>query len=61
MIARGVALGLALGVALAAAGCLPTLRAESTAPPGRAARLDAETGFWGITGYRMELSQGVAL
>ncbi len=52
---------LALGVALAAAGCLPTLRAESTAPPGRVARLDADTGFWGVKRYRMELSQGVAL
>lgn len=45
----------------AAAGCLPTLAAESTAPPGRSARLDADTGFWGITNYRLELSQGVAI
>jgi hypothetical protein len=52
----------ALGIALAAsAGCLPTLLAESTAPPGRSARLDAETGFWGIKSYRIEVSQGVAL
>lgn len=58
MIARGIAIGIALA---AAAGCLPTLRAESTAPPGRIARLDAETGFWGIQHYRVELSQGVAL
>lgn len=59
MIARGLVLGIAL--AAAGAGCLPTLRAESTAPPGRVARLDAETGFWGIKSYRLELSQGVAL
>jgi hypothetical protein len=52
---------LVLGIALAAAGCLPTLRAESTAPPGRVARLDADTGFWGIKSYRLELTQGVAL
>jgi hypothetical protein len=41
-------------------GCLPTLAAESTAPPGRTARLDAVTGFWGIRSYRLDLSQGVA-
>jgi len=58
MTGRGLALGVAL---LAAAGCLPSLRAESTAPAGRIARLDAETGFWGIQHYRLELSQGVAL
>jgi hypothetical protein len=46
---------------VAATGCLPSLAAESTAPPGRTARLDEETGFWGIKGYRLELSQGVAL
>jgi hypothetical protein len=45
----------------AATGCLPTLAAESTAPPGRTARLNEETGFWGIKRYRLELSQGVAL
>ena len=43
------------------AGCLPSLYAESSAPPGRAARLDAESGFWGTRHYRIELSQGVAL
>jgi hypothetical protein len=49
----------ALAIA-ALAGCHPTLYAESPAPPGRAARLDAVSGFWGVTGYRLELSQGVA-
>ena len=42
-------------------GCLPTLTAESLPPPGRTARLDAITGFWGVRGYRLELSQGVAI
>jgi hypothetical protein len=44
-----------------AAGCNPTLVAQSAAPPGRSARLDEISGFWGIKGYRLELSQGVAL
>jgi hypothetical protein len=49
-------------VALATAGCHPTLAAESSAPPGRAARLDEIIHwFWGNQGYRLELSQGVAL
>lgn len=52
----------ALGALIAVAGCHPTLAAESTAPPGRSARLDEVTHwFWGVTGYRLELSQGVAL
>ncbi len=42
-------------------GCLPTLAAQSAAPPSRAARLDAIDGFWGPKGYRLELSQGVAI
>ncbi|HTM22775.1 MAG TPA: hypothetical protein VL172_19765 [Kofleriaceae bacterium] len=47
---------------LALAACNPTLSAESTAPPGRTARLDEVHGFWGqIKSYRLELSQGVAL
>jgi len=46
---------------VALTGCLPTLAAESIAPPGRAARLDAVSGFWGVKSYRLELSQGVAL
>jgi hypothetical protein len=51
-----------VGAALAAAsGCLPTLVAESTAPPARSARLDADPGFWGVKRYRIEVSQGVAL
>jgi hypothetical protein len=50
----------AAGLALAA-GCNPTLVAQSAAPPGRSARLEEIRGFWGIQSYRMELSQGVAL
>lgn len=42
-------------------GCVPTLAAQSTAPPSRSARLDAIDGFWGPKGYRLELSQGVAI
>lgn len=53
---------LALVIAIAAGtGCLPSLVAESSPPPGRAARLDADTGFWGWKHYRLELSQGVAV
>ena len=48
-------------VAAAAVGCNPTLSAQSLAPPGRAARLDAIDGFWGIKGYKLELSKGVAI
>lgn len=49
-------------VALAlAAGCKPTLSAQSLAPPGRSARLDANEGFWGIKSYRLELSRGIAI
>lgn len=43
------------------AGCPPALTAQSTAPPSRTARLDPIHGFWTITGYRLELSQGVAI
>jgi len=43
------------------AGCLPTLAAQSAAPPSRIARLDTIDGFWGPKGYRLELSQGVAI
>ena len=43
------------------AGCVPTLAAQSAAPPSRSARLDAIEGFWGPKGYRLELSQGVAI
>lgn len=44
------------------AACAPSLTAQSVAPPGRTARLDEVTGFWGtIKSYRLELSQGVAL
>lgn len=46
---------------IALAGCVPTLAAQSTAPPSRSARLDAIDGFWGPKGYRLELSQGVAI
>jgi hypothetical protein len=52
---------LAACLALAAAACNPILVAQSAAPPGRSARLDEVTGFWGVKSYRMELSQGVAL
>lgn len=56
---RAAALVLA---AAAAAGCNPTLSAESLAPPGRAARLDEVTGFFGqIKSYKLELSKGVAI
>jgi hypothetical protein len=49
-------------VALAAGtGCLPSLVAESPPPPGRSARLDVDTSFWGTRHYRLELSQGVAV
>ena len=48
-------------VLVAGAGCLPTLAAQSAAPPGRAARLDEDITFWGTRHYRLELSQGVAL
>jgi hypothetical protein len=50
---------LVLGAALA--GCLPTLVAESPAPPGRSARLDEINGFWQVQSYTLELSQGVAI
>jgi hypothetical protein len=47
---------------LAIAACAPTLSAQSAAPPGRSARLDEITGFWGnVKSYKLELSQGVAL
>jgi hypothetical protein len=54
---------IALLAALAGiAGCRPMLAAESSAPPGRAARLDEVTSwFWGVKSYRLALSQGVAL
>jgi hypothetical protein len=54
------AVAIALVVALSA--CNPYLTAQSVAPPGRAARLDEVTNFWGvIKRYRMELSEGVAM
>jgi len=58
---RALRTAVAFAALASLAGCLPTLVAESSAPPGRAARLDAITGFWGVTGYRVELSQGTAL
>jgi hypothetical protein len=46
----------------ALAACNPSLIAQSVAPPGRAARLDEVTGFWGtVKSYRLELSRGVAI
>jgi hypothetical protein len=51
-----------LAVVALAAGCNPTLSAQSLAPPGRAARLDAVEGFWGnIKSYKLELSRGIAI
>lgn len=60
---RVVALAALAVLALGTAACRPTLAAESSAPPGRSARLDEVTHwFWGhVTSYRIELSQGVAL
>lgn len=52
---------IALAALAALAGCLPTLSAQSAQPPGRTARLDEVTGFWGLQGYTMELSQGAAI
>jgi hypothetical protein len=57
-------LAAAAALALTTAACIPDpyLHAETPAPPGRAARLDAITGFWGtVQRYRLELSQGVAI
>lgn len=54
-------LAILVALAAAAAGCNPTLSAQSLAPPGRAARLDTIDGFWGIKGYKLELSRGVAI
>lgn len=53
---------LVLAGALAVLGaCNPYLTQQSVAPPGRSARLDEVTGFWGLKHYRVELSEGVAL
>jgi len=47
---------------IAVAACNPYLQAESAQPPGRSARLDEVTGFWGtVKSYRLELSRGVAI
>src|SRR5688572_32861196 len=47
---------------IALAACNPYLTQQSVAPPGRAARLDEVTGFWGtVKHYRLEISEGVAL
>jgi hypothetical protein len=48
-------------IVLALTACRPLLTAESPAPPGRAARLDEVTDFWGLDHYRLEMSSGVAL
>lgn len=48
--------------AIVLAGCDPYLYQNSVAPPGRSARLDEVTGFWGqVKHYRLEVSSGVAL
>ena len=51
----------ALLLLAALAACNPTLTAQSPSPPGRTARLDPVTGFWGVKSYQLELSQGVAI
>lgn len=51
----------ALVLLAALAACDPHLTAQSPSPPGRTARLDPITGFWGVKSYRLELSQGVAI
>ncbi len=52
----------ALGALGARAGCNPYLAAQSTAPPGRSARLDEVTSWLGhVKSYRLALSQGVAI
>lgn len=51
----------ALLLALALGACNPHLSAQSPAPPGRVAQLEAIDGFWGVKGYTLELSSGVAL
>jgi len=67
MIGRGIpgshaaTIAIAVAALMAITACHPMLAAESPAPPGRSARLDAVSGFWGVTSYRLELSQGVAL
>jgi hypothetical protein len=48
-------------VILVLAACNPTLTVQSPQPPGRTARMDAVTGFWGLQRYRLELSRGVAI
>lgn len=53
---------LVLLATLALAACNPYLTQQSVAPPGRSARLDEVTGFWGqLKRYRLEVSEGVAL
>ncbi len=58
---NGVTTRLALLAALALAACNPYLVQQSVAPPGRSARLDEVSGFWGLKYYRLEVSEGVAL
>jgi hypothetical protein len=54
-------LALALALVGSLGACNPYLTQQSVAPPGRSARLDEVTGFWGLKHYRLELSEGVAL
>lgn len=55
-------LAVAILAVAALAGCDPYLYQQSVAPPGRSARLDEVTGFWGtLEHYRLEVSKGVAL
>ena len=48
-------------LALGLGACNPYLTQQSVAPPGRAARLDGVSGFWGLKYYKLEVSEGVAL
>jgi len=57
---RTLLLGILAAMSLTA--CDPYLFQNSVAPPGRSARLDEVTGFWGqVKHYRLEVSEGVAL
>jgi hypothetical protein len=51
----------AIAALAALPGCELYLDARSQSPPGRIARLDEVNGFWGVYGYRIAVSHGVAL
>jgi hypothetical protein len=50
-----------LWILVVLAGCNPYLTQQSVAPPGRQARLDEVSGFWGVKHYRLAISEGIAL